>query len=135
MAVSNEMAVPALQTRMYVYPGLTNRTNACKFFILRDVRNPTNDPEWVLELTEPPSETERTVVVSRDKPYRRIEGWEADLYYPPGSRRFTKLRPGTNWVLRLEGEDYKVVAVNQQAVVLSGRLNEQQYTITERASP
>lgn len=135
MAVSNEMLNPARQASVYIYPGLTNRTNVSRFFVLRDVRNPTNDPEWVLELTNPPSEAERTVVVKEDKPYRRIEGWEADLFYPPGSRRFTKVRPGTNWSLRLEGEDYKVVAVSEQAVVLSGRLNEQQYTITERASP
>jgi hypothetical protein len=134
MAVSNETLVPARQASVYIYPGVTNRTNVCRFFVLRDVRNPTNDPEWVLELTDAPSGTERTVVVTRDKPYRRVEGWEADLRYPPGNKRFTKLRPGTNWVLRLEGEDYKVVAVTEQAVVLSGRLNDQQYTITQRAS-
>jgi hypothetical protein len=136
MALTNEVTpIVGRERVVYMSPAQVNRTNISRHLILRDVRNPTNDTEWVLELTDPRAAEERSVVVAKDKPFRRVEGFEAELKYPPGNKTFSKLRVGTNYVIRLEGEDYKVVAISPDEVVLSGRLNEQPFHITQKAGP
>jgi hypothetical protein len=136
MAISNEVTgVLPKDRKVYVSSSFINRTNLSSYFLLREIQNPTNNPVWVVELTDPKSDEERSVKIPKDGSYQRIEGWEAELKYPPGSKTFSKLRVGTNYVLRLEGEDYKVVAITEKEVVLSGRLNEQLYTVTQKASP
>jgi hypothetical protein len=112
--------------RFYDYGAMTNRS-----FATRAMKGSPDDPEWTLELLD----TGERVVVTQAKPFVKVEGYEADLKYPPGNKAFNKLRVSPQYAVRLEGEDYKVVAINKTEVVLSGKLNEQLHTVTQMAPP
>jgi hypothetical protein len=65
-------------------------------------------------------EDTETITVSKDKPYKRIMGYMADLNYPPGNAEFKKRRIGDRIITKGEGsETNKIVAINQNEVVLS----------------
>jgi hypothetical protein len=57
----------------------------------------------------------------------RVEGYEADLKYPPESKDFKNLRVGG--LVHFAGEDYNIVAITENEVVLSARLNDKKYTV------
>lgn len=93
-------------------------------FTIVDVKGPPDNPsELVLELTD----SGERAVVAKDQPFRRVDGYTADLKYDPESRRWTNLRvgaggPGTP-AISVEGESYIVVAINKNEVVLSAKSN------------
>ena len=91
-----------------------NATNL-KVFILREVKGPSEEPtELVLELKE----TGERVSISKDKPFVRAEAYEVDLRYPIENRNFPKLRVGAT--LRLGGDEYRIIAINQNEIVFLG---------------
>ncbi len=90
---------------------------------LREIRGTAEDPELVVQLAE----TGEKVTVTKDKPFKRLEGYEADLSYPVEGKTFPKLREGAK--VHFGGEDYKVVAINSSEVVLSATLNDKKYTV------
>ncbi|MCS7090833.1 MAG: hypothetical protein RMN51_04745 [Verrucomicrobiota bacterium] len=96
-------------------------------FTLREVQGPPENPTaLVLELSD---STER-VVLSKDQPYRRVEGYLADLRYEPEKRTFTGRRVGDR--ITLAGEDYNIVAITENEVVVSHRLTGKKSTIRMR---
>jgi hypothetical protein len=96
-------------------------------FVLREVKGPPESPtELVLEMND----SGEMVKLNRDrvdkdgKPvFQRVDGYTADLKYPPDNRPpWINQRLGA--VLRnIEGEDYNVVAINKNEVILSAKLN------------
>jgi hypothetical protein len=140
LTLTNEFALARRQARQqkFLSPSSLDKTNVFfdavqltnRFFVPRQVQGPPENPKWTLEM-----DSAERIAVSKDEPYVRVEGYEADLKYPLNNKLFSKLRVGTNYVIRLEGEDYKVVAINKAEVVLSGRLNEQLHTVSQRALP
>ena len=56
-----------------------------------------------------------------------MEGYEADLNYPVENKSFPNLREGSK--LMLGGEEYKVVTVSANEVVMSASLNDKKYTV------
>ncbi|MCI0748517.1 MAG: hypothetical protein L0Y58_24175 [Verrucomicrobia subdivision 3 bacterium] len=99
-----------------------NTTNT-KIFILRDIRGAPESPE---ALTIELKETGERITISTNKPYVRPQAYEADLRYPLENKNFTKLRVGAQ--LRLGGEDYTIVTITQNEVVLLAG-NDKKYTI------
>jgi len=97
-------------------------------FVLRDVKtapdNPTNVVGVVLELND----TGQKVTVSRDQPtFRRVDGYMVDLKYTPENRTWTNRRVGAQ--LAFNGEDYNIVAITENEVVLSAKSNQKKWTI------
>ena len=91
-----------------------NATNL-KVFILREVKGPHEEPtELVLELKD----TGERVAISKDKPFVRAEAYEVDLRYPIDNRNFQKQRVGAT--LRLGGDEYRIIAINQNEIVFLG---------------
>jgi hypothetical protein len=90
--------------------------------------NPTN-MTVVLEL----SDTHKTVEVSQDQPFRRIDGYMADLKYAPENKTWSDQRVGDS--LGFNGEEYKIVAINENEVVLSAQSNSKKWTVKYTASP
>lgn len=98
-------------------------------FILREIKGPPEDPtELVLELVD----SGEKVSVFKDKPYMRPDGFEADLKYNVDGKTFLNQRVGGP--LTFGGEDYIIVAINQNEVVMSARSTEKKFTIRQVAA-
>jgi hypothetical protein len=63
-----------------------------------------------------------TVAVSKDKPFRRVEGYSADLKYDPEGLKWPDRRVGAD--LKFAGDDYNIVAIHQDEVILSAQSNQ-----------
>jgi hypothetical protein len=80
-------------------------------FIIRGIKGDADDPsELDLELPE----TGENVVVTKDKPYEWVDSYTADLRYEPESTTFSKVH--VNDIIKLEGEQYKIVEITTNAV-------------------
>ncbi len=91
---------------------------------IREVKGTPEDPELVVELADT---GEKLPPFTKEKPFRRVEGYEADLNYPVENKSFPNLREGSK--LMLGGEEYKVVTVSANEVVMSASLNDKKYTV------
>lgn len=97
--------------------------------VLREVKGPAENPTaLILELTD----SVETISVSKEKPYRRVDGYMADLKYAPENRNFQNRRIDS--VIFFGGSEYKVVAITQDEVVLSAP-NQKKWTIKFSAVP
>jgi hypothetical protein len=129
MNVTREASTNALLRRKlqsYVTPGGKDRLGT---FLLKEVKGTAEEPELALEL----GDTGDKVSVFKDRPYQRVDGYKADLSYPPENRSFLERR--VNDTLILGGEDYIVVAISQNEVVLSARSNNKRTTLRYNAAP
>lgn len=104
----------------------TNAADRTRFFTLREIRGSAEQPEAVVELA-----TGDRVTVTPEKPFTRVDGFKVDLTYPPENRSFNDKRVGD--VLALAGEDYIIVAITQNEVVVSARSNNRRTTIRNNA--
>lgn len=83
-------------------------------FQVRGVKGPPEAPTALeLELLD----TGEVITVSREKPFTRVDGYTADLFYPPDSRKWAAKRVGDK--LPIEREYYNIVAITKDEVVLS----------------
>ena len=98
-------------------------------FVLREVKGPAESPvELVLELND----TSERVSVARDRPFKRVDGYTADLKYSPENKPpWASRRVGD--VLRIEGEDYIIVAINKNEVILSAKSNNKKTSVPYNA--
>lgn len=85
-------------------------------FLLRGIKGPAEDPTAVeIEL----SDTGQRVTVNQGEPYSRVDGYMADLFYPPDNRKWAARRVGDK--IPIEREYYNIVAITKDEVVLSAR--------------
>ncbi|HZL43080.1 MAG TPA: hypothetical protein VFD66_07340 [Verrucomicrobiae bacterium] len=90
---------------------------------------PENPTDVILELTD----SGERIDITRDKPFRRTDGYAADLRYTPENKSFPQRRIGDK--LTVAGEEYNIVAITENEVVLSARSNGKKYTIRYNAAP
>jgi hypothetical protein len=92
-------------------------------FEVRAVEGPPNDPtNLVVHLLD----TDTDVKVSKDKAFKRVDGYMADLKYPPESHAWTSQRVGATLIFN--GEDYKIVSISEGEVVVSAP-NQKKWTV------
>jgi hypothetical protein len=106
-------AKAADRRKRQVYASANTKT---EFFLLRDVKGPPENPD---HLTVEWNETAEQAQFAKDKPFRRVDGYLADLRYPPENRTWTSRREGDK--ITFGGEEYNIVAINENEVVLSAR--------------
>ena len=82
----------------------------------------------VLELND----TGQRVTVTKDQPFRRVDGYMVDLKYAPENKTWTNRRVGAS--LSFNGEEYNIVAITENEVVLSAKSNQKKWTIKYSAS-
>jgi len=83
-------------------------------FKLVSVTGPPDNPESVVMES---SDTGEKLNLSKEQPYKRIDGYQADLKYPPQGKHWDNQRLDAK--ININGEDYKIVAINQNEVILS----------------
>ena len=111
------------QSRFVAAPHGTN-----EFFTLLDVKGPAEDPtELELQLAD----TKETVSIAKTKEYKKVMGYEADLKYPVENKNYPNQRVGST--ITVAGDQYNIIAINENEVVLSARLNDKKYTIRQVA--
>ena len=115
---TNEAAYPKSTRQAYA----VNETNK-PVLILRQVRGaPENPSEVVVELKE----TGEPITLVPGQPFVRTNTYEVDLRYSLENRDLKRQR--INYVLKLGGEDYKIIAINPNEVVVSAA-NDKKYTL------
>ena len=93
-------------------------------FTLVDVKGPPENPDQlVLKLAD----TQETVIMSKAKPFRRVDAYTADLKYAPENLTRTGLRVGDH--LSFAGDDYNVIAIDKNGVILLAQSNQKKYIL------
>jgi hypothetical protein len=93
-------------------------------FTLVDVKGPPDNPtELDLKLTD----TQETFPLTKDKPFRRLEAYSADLKYDPEKYNSTGLRVGDR--LTFAGGAYNVIAIDKNSVTLLAQSNQKKYIL------
>ncbi len=129
IGVQKEAAVqPSQRVKKGNYCKLNDKTDT---FVLRKVEGPVEDPtKLTLELND----TGETAVVTKDVPFKRIDGYMADLKYAPENKTWAGKRVGSP-PLMFNGEEYNIVAILQNEVVLSAKSNQKKWPIPVNPTP
>jgi hypothetical protein len=99
-------------------------------FVLSEIKGKPEDPsQLILTLND----TSETAVLTKEKPFRRVDAYMADIKYPPENKTWTARRVGAP--LPFNNEDYNIVAITQNEAVLSAKSNQKKWTVTYNASP
>jgi hypothetical protein len=101
-------------------------------FTIKEVSGSLGDPgtlKLILQLTD----TGERATLSKDKPFRRTDGYSADLKYDPEGKKWQGQRIGAD--LRFAGDDNIIVAINQDTVILLARSNQKKTTLTYSPNP
>lgn len=112
----------------YITTNATDRTDRTRTFTLRAVKGTAEVPEVEIELIDGTRAT-----LSADRPFVRVAGYKVDLVYPPEKKNFSDRRVGDP--LTLASEDYIIVAITTNEVVVSARSNDRRTTIRNNAAP
>lgn len=97
--------------------------------VLREVKGPAENPTSLnLEMTD----SNEQISISKEKPFRRVDGYMVDLKYPPENRNFTGKRLDST--IFFAGSEYKIVAITQDELVISAP-NQKKWTIKFSAMP
>jgi len=93
-------------------------------FTLQNVVGPPENPNYlVLRLAD----TGQEIQLSKDKPFRRVDGFTADLKYEVDNAHWSGQRIGNH--LHFAGDDYTIVDINSDEVVLSAKSNQKKWTL------
>jgi len=95
-------------------------------FTLRDVIGPPENPDHlILRLAD----TGQIIALTNGAPFQRVDGYEADLKYEhePEKTSWSGQRIGSH--LRFAGDDYTIVDINSNEVVLSAQSNQKKWTL------
>ena len=99
------------------------------FNVVKAVGPASNPTGVVVELND----TGEQITLTKDKAFSRVDGYMADLRYPPETKFFLNRRVGDR--ISIAGEEYNIVAISENEVVLSARSNGKKYTIRYNATP
>lgn len=93
---------------------------------MREAKAPPDDPTNVTVVLEL-KDTGQRVKVSKDHPFQRLDGYVADLRYEPEHRHWLNRRVGS--VLALRGDEYHVVAITTNEVILLTRSDQKMWKV------
>jgi len=99
-------------------------------FTMLEVKGKPEDPTAIVVQL---NDTGEKAVTTKEQPFRRIDGYTADLQYDLEKKSWTRQRVNSQPPLRFNGEEYNIVAINQNEVVLSAKLNGKKWAI--KANP
>jgi hypothetical protein len=94
-------------------------------FTVVAAEGPEEEPTSVTLLL---SDTGQRVVITKDKPFERIEGYTADLVYQPDNKQFPGRRKSDASSICFANECYKIVDITEREVVLLQLSNQKIWT-------
>ena len=123
IGITDESAIrPADRKTRTRYVSLTSRKT--EFFKLDEVKgDPANPDALVLELTN----EEKKIEISKDKPYKEVRTYVADMRYDMENAVFTNKR--TNDVITFAGDDYRIEDIRPDGVVLLSESSTRRFII------
>jgi hypothetical protein len=128
IGVESETALTLKDRKKQKYCKLGDKNET---FAVRDIKAPPDNPTnatVVLELND----TRQRVELTKDRPFRRIDGQMVDLKYSPENKIWTARRVGA--LLGFSGEEYNIVAITENEVILSAKSNSKKWTVKYIAS-
>jgi len=129
ISVTREAATNAILRRKlqsYVTVGGKDRMGT---FVLREFKGTATEPELVIELAD----TGERATLNKDTPFTRVDGYKVDLSYPPENQTFAERRQDDT--IRIAGEEYNIIAISKNEVVLSARSNNKRTSLRYSAAP
>ncbi len=130
IGIEKEAALnPRDRSKTQKYCSVNTKTDT---FTLRDVKTAPDNPTNVLSVALELNDTGQRVTVTKDQLFRRVDGYLVDLKYAPENRTWTNRRVGAS--LSFNGEEYNIVAITENEVVLSAKSNQKKWTIKYSAS-
>jgi hypothetical protein len=130
IGIQREAAVrPADRNKKETYCALNAKNDV---FTLREVQGSPDDLASLRVVLELNDSSER-VVISTNQPFKRVDGYMADINYDPENKKWTKQRLGAR--LSFNFEDYNIVAIDQNEVTLSAKSNGKKWIIKYNAAP
>jgi|ERR1043166_3115027 hypothetical protein len=118
-------ATPEKRKKKAYYAALDDKKDV---FVIREVKGPVDNPtELVLVLND----TSEQVVLKKGIPFKQVDGYTADLKYEPERKTWTGVRAGVPHKppIIVAGEEYIIVAITKNEVVLSAKLNNKKTSI------
>ncbi|MGB7768840.1 MAG: hypothetical protein WBN22_08310 [Verrucomicrobiia bacterium] len=117
--------VPWQRAKRQHYASVGERNDT--FTITAVKGSPANPTQLTLQLTD----TGETAVLSKNDPFRRVDAYMADLNYKPEEKSWQDQRVGDD--LKFAGDDYIIVAINRNEVVLSAQSNQKKTTLNYKS--
>lgn len=115
-------AVPAQRRPQPHYGAVNEKVNG--LFTIISFQGPPEDPTSLnLKLANGES-----VTVGKDKPYRTVEGYSAEIKYDPEKLNASDRRVGDQ--LNFAGDQYNIIAIEENKVVLLAQSNQKKYVLT-----
>jgi hypothetical protein len=129
-SVAREAAArPAERRPVERYVSATGKRDT-DLFSVKDVQGPAESPtSFAIQLND----TKQEIVITPSQPYKRVEGYAADLRYDVENKQFNDMRVGS--VMSFGGETYKVIAITQNEVTVQANSNQKQTTIRAKPAP
>jgi len=122
IGVEREAASDASKRRKKQYYATVDNKNDA--FQLRKVNGPPDNPtDLVLELTDSSEE----VVITKDKPFKRVDGYVVDLRYDLEKKTWNNQRVSS--ALRFGNEEYIIVAITKSEIVVLAKSNQKKTPI------
>jgi hypothetical protein len=103
-----------------------------KTFTLLEVKGKPEDPSEIVVQME---DSKERAVITKAKPFERIEGYMADLRYDPEKKGWNNRIVNSKPLPAFNGEEYNIVAINKDEVVLSAKSNQKKWTIKATVAP
>jgi hypothetical protein len=135
MSIEDQTAPVASQRRKrlhYVSKGETVRDlmvpGKNEGFTLLDVKGPPDNPdEMVVRLAD----TGEMAKLSKSQPFRRADGYAADLRYDPERNNTTVNAAGLRLgaYMRFADDEYNIIAIDKNDVILLAQSNQKHYTL------
>ena len=108
---------PAMRHKQQRYVSLDDPKKDA--FTLVTIKGAAENPDQlILKLTD----SGETAVIAPGKPFQRVDAHSADLKYDPENKKFLNRRVGAP--ISFGGEDYIVVAIDADEVILSAQSNQ-----------
>ncbi len=109
------------RTKRQHYASIGDKNEA---FAITAVQGPPDNPtQLILQLTD----SGEMATIAKNKPFRRVDAFMADLKYGPEEKSWDGQRVGDD--LKFAGDDYIIVAIGRNEVVLSAKSNQKKTTL------